>query len=413
MKNLFYIILVFIVLYLGADILVRGESEGSRPVVQMIAGVSLIGMLIYNNYYFGKRITLLKVFDFSRLWLIFVVLGVFYFLLSFIEFPSIYANINLRSVIILVYVIASMFFFYNATINLHLKGKALNLLLLALILNGCLEVFLAIINPLNSGGIRVVNTSAGYIFLMILPMLMYRFQKYNFWVFGLALVLTLMSGKRGAVVIYIFIIIYSLRNFKGVFKNFKFDWKAWLFLAILFVVGLYFIENAYDSLSHRFLNIEDEKRGTIGSGRDVIWSTLIYFWADGSVFNQVFGFGFYASPKIEGHIAHNDFVEYLIDFGILGLLLWSLMLFRFYKNIKRVKKYDKYLYTLLFFCLVVFVGRGFFAGTNRTDNIVLSISMGYILGITCLKLVSLRQNQYMQYQKDSEKQIGNLDGKKN
>ncbi len=397
-------------LYLGADILVRGESEGSRPIVQMIAGASLVGMLVYNNYYFGRRLTLIKVFSFSRLWLVFVVLGVLYFLLSLIEFPSEYANVNLRSVIILVYIIASMFFFYNATINFHLKGKALNLLLFALILNGCLEVVLAIINPLDSRGVEVINTSAGYIFLMLLPLLMHRFQKYNFWVFGIALILTLMSGKRGAVIIYLLIIIYSFLNYKSVFKNFKFDWRAWLFIAILLVAGFYFSENAYDSLSHRFLNIEDEKRGTIGSGRDLIWSTLIYFWIDGSLLNQIFGFGFYASPKIEGHIAHNDFIEYLIDFGLLGFFLWSMMLFKFYKNIKRIKQYDKYLYTLLFFCFFVFVGRGFFSGTNRTDNIVLSISIGYILGITCLKLINFKQNQHIQHQKYLEKQMGDLDG---
>lgn len=387
MKQVFYITLILVLCYLGADVLIRGEEKAERPIVQLVAGASLVGMLVYNFYYLGKRPQLWKFFGFLKVWLVFVIVGVAYFLFSFIGFPSEYASINLRSVIILIYILTTIYFFYNATLNRHLVGKTLTILIVVLMFNGIAEVVMALNNKQLKLGVEVVNTSAGYIFLMLLPILMHRYRKQNFWMFALCLVLTLFSGKRGAVVVFGMIIIYALKNFKRVFKNFKFDWRAIIFLGVLLVGGLYFLESAYDSLMYRMVTIENEERGTIGSGRDVIWKTLIFFWADGSLFNQIFGFGFYASPKIEGHVAHNDFIEYLVDFGLVGFTLWSYLLARFYKNIKRLKKHDNYLFTLLFFCFVVLFGRGLFSGTNRTDSIVLSISLGYLLGVVYLQYI--------------------------
>ncbi|APY07939.1 hypothetical protein BWZ20_06315 [Winogradskyella sp. J14-2] len=370
---------------MGADVLIRGEEKAERPIVQLVAGASLIGMLVYNVYYLGKRPKLWKFFGFLKVWLFFVITGVAYFFFSLIGFPSEYASVNVRSAIILIYILTTIYFFYNATVNRHLVGKTLTMLIAVLMFNGITEVVIALNNREVKLGVEVVNTSAGYIFLMLLPILMHRYRKQNFWMFAMCLVLTLFSGKRGAVVVFVILIIYASKNFRKVFRNFKLDWRAIIFIGVLLLAGLYFVESAYDSLMHRMVNIENEKRGTVGSGRDVIWKTLLFFWADASLFNQIFGFGFYASPKIEGHVAHNDFVEYLIDLGLIGLTLWSYLLVRFYKNIKRLKKYDNYLYTLLLFCLTVFFGRGLFSGTNRTDSIVLSISLGYLLGVVYLK----------------------------
>lgn len=390
MRQLFYITLLLIALYLGLDVLIRGEEKGDRPIVQLIAGASLGAMLIYNVYYSGKKYSVLRLFNFLKIWLIFTAVGVLYMFLAIIEFPSQYADINLRFGLIMVYIITTIIFFYNATINGHLKGKLLDLLIYFLVFNGAYEVFIAFNSVDLKMGVEIINTSAGYMFLMLLPMLMYRYQKQNFWLFSVAILFTLMSGKRGALITFVFLIVYALSNFKRVFKNFKFDWKAILFLVILFAIGFYFVEYAYDSLTFRLANIENEERGTIGSGRDVIWLTLITFWLDGSFFNQLFGYGFYSAYTIEGHIAHNDFIEYLIDFGILGFLLWSIIMTKFYKNIKRVKKYDSYLYIMLLFCFLILLGRGIFAGTNRTDQIVFSISLGYLLGVTYLKYIRLK-----------------------
>lgn len=96
---------------------------------------------------------------------------------------------------------------------------------------------------------------------------------------------------------------------------------------------------------------------------------------------QLIGSGFYStiSISIANNIAHNDFIEYLVDFGLIGLSLWLIVLFKFYMNIQKIKSYEKYLYVLLVFCVIILVGRGLFAGTIRTDNIYLSISLGYLL----------------------------------
>ena len=249
------------------------------------------------------------------------------------------------------------------------------------LINGVFEVYYAISFAQIKRGVEVINTSAGYKFLMILPLLLYRYKKYNIWVFVLTLILTMMTGKRGALVIYIVLTLYGIYNYKWIAKTFKLDWKVIVFLSLVVIGYLFFMESAYQSLEHRLLTLEDSKRGSIGSGRNIIWGTLVMAWYNADLIPFYFGHGFYATSAIEGHIAHNDFIEFLVDMGVFVLLLYSAILFMFYKNIKRFKTRNHYLYMLLLFCLFIWCGRAFIAGTIRTDQIILSISMGYLLAI--------------------------------
>ena len=95
------------------------------------------------------------------------------------------------------------------------------------------------------------------------------------------------------------------------------------FVALIAVVYLY--NNQYfDLLEYRIMNDE----GT-GSGRTEIWSSKLSAFAEGNPLNMIFGCGHVGGANIGGrHIGfHNDFIGFLVDYGILGLGMLLYMLY--------------------------------------------------------------------------------------
>src|SRR5690606_24406964 len=254
-----------------------------------------------------------------------------------------------------------------------------------LIIGGLVDLYRAATNPLERMGMEVINTSSGYVFVMLLPLLMYRYREQSFWVFALLLGLTAMTGKRGALVIFAVLSFYYLMNLRTIGYSVRLNYKTVAAATLAAVSFVYFMSYAYESLIFRIETIVHPDRGTIGSGRDVIWRTLIEYWSTSGWSGAFFGSGYYSTISIEGHVAHNDYIQFLVDYGLVGLFVFLLLQLRFFIDIRSIRSLDKYLYCMLFMCLIVFCGRGLFAGTIRTDQIYWSISIGYLLGVSTIK----------------------------
>lgn len=115
--------------------------------------------------------------------------------------------------------------------------------------------------------------------------------------------------------------------------------KLWQKIGIVLVglVGvLYLYNNQYfDLLLYR---IENDSGG--GSGRTEIWETKLESFSQGNMFQIIFGNGFYGGATITGRLIgfHNDFVGFLVDYGIVGLCM---LLYMLYYPIKLVPKNSK------------------------------------------------------------------------
>lgn len=104
--------------------------------------------------------------------------------------------------------------------------------------------------------------------------------------------------------------------------------KLWQKIGIVLVglVGvLYLYNNQYfDLLLYR---IENDSGG--GSGRTEIWETKLEAFSQGNILQLLFGNGYYGGMTITGRYQgfHNDFVGFLVEYGILGLCLLLYMLY--------------------------------------------------------------------------------------
>ena len=223
------------------------------------------------------------------------------------------------------------------------------------------------------------------------PLLIYFFRDKTYLIIFLTIILTLFSGKRGALVIELVLLIYTAAS-SVKFQKLKVSsigWSVFLFIAVL-VIGYFAYEIAFSSFENRLMDFYQgtERGGEIryGSGRSVFWQIALNSWYEKSIFYWFFGLGFFStsiSLKILYGLpiqAHNDFIEILHCFGLIGFITYLMFYFRLVSWIYNLPRATFYRYISLF-CFLIFLGRSFFAGTlYRPDTIFLSVSMGFIFG---------------------------------
>lgn len=94
--------------------------------------------------------------------------------------------------------------------------------------------------------------------------------------------------------------------------------------------------------------------GTITSGRSIFWAADLKSFIDSSFFTKLFGQGFNSIYEINykafgGKVwAHNDFIQCLISHGLIGLVLYTTVMFKFFKTLKKSN-------ANLFLCALVMV----------------------------------------------------------
>jgi len=384
MRILFNTGLFLLLSYLVANAALS-SVEGERSAVQLVAGLGILAMLAYCFVCGLKRFRITRYWPFSRVWFVFVAVMILYYALALVDLPSGYASKSPRSLFVGIYIIVTACFVYYGVVNRHLTDRKLVLMTAGLFGGALVELYLTVTNPITQLGMEVINTGSGYVFAMLLPLLMYRYRNQSLWVFIVLLGLTALTGKRGALVIFCLLALFYALNLKTIGHAFKFNYKTGIAAALAVLTFSNFMEIGYESLVFRIETMVHPERGSVGSGRDVIWITLLGHWWHSGVPQFFFGSGYYSALAIEGHVAHNDYIEFLVGYGVMGIFIFLVFQYRLYRDIRSVRNLDKYLYCMLFMCLIVFVGRSVFAGTIRTDQIYWSVSIGYLLGIATLK----------------------------
>ncbi len=152
-------------------------------------------------------------------------------------------------------------------------------------------------------------------------------------------------ASRGAIIAVLcsIVILVSFSKIRLMTKVF------FLFFAVIFILYLY--SNQYiDFVISRFASDD----GT-GSQRTLIWeSKLSAFLSEGSIINWLFGFGQDGGFKLGSYAhnasTHNDFVSFLIYYGIFGLgLLSYIIVYIIRVSTKRMRPY---ILAMLLFLLV-------------------------------------------------------------
>ena len=154
-------------------------------------------------------------------------------------------------------------------------------------------------------------------------------------------------------------------------------------IAIFAVGGLYILTNL-EFFFRRFFAYQDNSGY---NARDIIYSKIIDEWTNSSVFQFLFGGGFFHASDInyfgganaEGYYAHSDFYEMISDFGLVGIILYLILLWNAYKSTK--KSDDPYLRYIQYPLLAVWFLKAYFSGVYTTfAGYFILLTFGFIHG---------------------------------
>lgn len=222
------------------------------------------------------------------------------------------------------------------------------------------------------------TNNLGYLFVSLIPFV--YFFKNRFIQIGLLfaiMVFIVLAMKRGAILIgtiaSMLYVYWTLKNSKPI---------QWVSAIIVFmgvgIVAAHYLEIFYADNAYFQMRIEATMEGD-SSNRDLISSSLLNWYVNkANIFEQLFGAGADATLSIYGLFAHNDWLEILIDQGIIGVMLYLWYWFLFYKNNKRYPK-DSFEYMILTTILVSCFSRCFFSMSYNVIPVSTSLLMGYCL----------------------------------
>lgn len=185
---------------------------------------------------------------------------------------------------------------------------------------------------LSMSSLENITNNAAYYFPVLLPLLGVFIGKKVFPIFLFScLYFVLIGAKRGAIVCFfvevvLFVLLY-VNNAPKRSKNKKLGrlLVILLFLSVFVFVVYYFYTNN-DFLQQR---VENTRAGD-SSSRNFIYTKIIEAWLSGDLFSFLFGYGFDYSVTLTGGFAHQDWIELLINHGLLGVIFYLIIFIKLY-----------------------------------------------------------------------------------
>lgn len=224
-----------------------------------------------------------------------------------------------------------------------------------------------------------ITNNVSYTFLALMPVMIICRRRPILVFAGIlyCMIFILMGMKRGAIGISGLVFCYLIfRIYKG--GNMK--TRLWIFcISILAIVLLWnFIESLMFSSEYFVTRIEQTLEGDTSARDDIASSLLSYFWNDTNILTILFGNGAYATLDIVFGVAHNDWIEILINQGLMGIGVYLVYFMLFIKSWRRLK--NNYIaYTGVGLILLIAFLRTFFSMSYGSMEIYLTIPLGFFL----------------------------------
>jgi len=219
-------------------------------------------------------------------------------------------------------------------------------------------------NGLDELGTGAYNT---YYCLTFLPLLLNlkANKKGNIFIILLSIIIILFASKRaGIIVAAMSLVVYLLGNLY-LAKSFKHKFKNFLMTILIMFIAVIVIQSILDEFNINIIKRLNNIAVDGGSGRTIIWKTVIEKYNNSSIAEKIFGHGYQSvyyrlMPLGKYSLSHNSFIEYLYDYGIVGISLLVMIIAIIIKNTTYMLKYKK------------------------TDAVYMSMSIGMMLIFSCI-----------------------------
>lgn len=223
----------------------------------------------------------------------------------------------------------------------------------------------------------VTTNSYSEYFLMLLPLLFFIKKPVLKWSILLICVFFLILGaKRGNIIAAVLPLLILLKQQLKESKH-----SVWAkILTIVLVVGVvYLVYYWVGSNAYLMSRVEQTREGD-SSGRDRIYKAAWNLWHDSNnTFITLFGYGYDGVVSKLNVAAHSDWLEILVDYGLVGIMLYLLVYFRFVRQIRSTK--DKKTRAVLISAISILFIKSIYSMSFNTSTLpMLMISLGTALG---------------------------------
>ena len=204
----------------------------------------------------------------------------------------------------------------------------------------------------------------------------------------LAVLISTASTKRAgtlALILGLFIMLVVEAHIQGTLNQ---RWKKYLKIMLLILIGtimVFYLESTGRiQILDRFARLGDDG----GSGRDVIWLIVLNAYNSSGLVQRLFGHGFQSvyyilRPGGFYRFAHNSYIEYLYDYGTVGLILLLVFIIALIvSTIDMVRRKARFA-PVMCLLLVISVFLGMFSYFFEESNIIMPVAVAYgvILGM--------------------------------
>ena len=203
----------------------------------------------------------------------------------------------------------------------------------------------------NGSKAEEFTNNVGYDFLSLIPFCIFFYKKplLQFITLSACMIFLFMAMKRGAVIIgVVCLFLIILKSLNGSSVKRKIGVLA--LSIILCSFGYAFVEKKMQESIYFQKRVEDTIDGN-SSGRDKIYENLVdYVWNEASPLQFIFGSGANATLKVSRHFAHNDWLELIVNQGVLGIVIYLIYWFLFAKMVfsKSIAKDEKLVSQIIF-----------------------------------------------------------------
>ena len=222
------------------------------------------------------------------------------------------------------------------------------------------------------------TNNVGYEFLCMFPYLFFFKRKYALPLMAGISIFLILAMKRGAILIGVMCMMYYLYKWMQTASRKS---KLLVLLGIIaFVVWAgYFVVDYYNGSPYFQQRIEQTLEGH-SSGRDELTKVLMnYYINEASTFEQVFGCGAYGTLKHASNYAHNDWIEMLIDQGLIGALFLLAFFVALFFDVRRMRKINRtYYFAFMMLFFIVFT-KTFFSMSICAMQPYTTLLVGYFL----------------------------------
>lgn len=375
-----FLIFVFILVYAVSDMLTSRQTYHLDEPNRILCKVSLIA-INFSAFasillmFFYKKQSFIELIKKNILFVLSLVGICFCIFISFLihkQSVSLFFTALIYPVSILVISI-----WFASLIKFDLLPKIILkfclLILFYLYLFFCLFFYFYVLGkPMSSGGLRIPVISHVFFCCSLLPILRIFLNKKEMLIVYISFFpIMFLSDKSSVLIIFLIYVISDL--YQTYIKNFR--EKLFIVLISLFfigLVGLLILSNVWkDSFLYNHLSFYSV---VIKSGRLQNWSAILGDLKNFTALDYLFGKGIGATLLCNnGTAAHNDYIEFFYDYGIIGLLLLLFFVFSLIFKIKTSKNDNEKQSSLLLFIYVFIITM--ISSLFSNNNLLLSFSL--------------------------------------